>query len=49
VPPEGDVVLEVEAKVARIDEAAGEARVDLTAKVGGATVLGRAQVVVALP
>jgi acyl dehydratase len=48
VPPEGEVRLEVEAKVAQLDEAAGEARVDLTAKVGGQTVLGRAQVRVAL-
>ena len=48
VPPEGDVVLEVEAKVARVDEAAGEARIDLTARVGGVTVLGRAQVLLGL-
>ncbi|MFD1722035.1 MaoC/PaaZ C-terminal domain-containing protein [Amnibacterium endophyticum] len=48
VPPEGDVELTVEAKVARIDEQAGEARIDLTARVAGATVLGRAQAVVAL-
>jgi acyl dehydratase len=48
VPPEGEVRLEVEAKVGRLDPEAGEARIDVTAKVGGQTVLGRAQVVVAL-
>jgi acyl dehydratase len=46
VPPEGAVELEVEAKVAQVDEAAGVARIDLTAKVAGSTVLGRAQVLV---
>jgi acyl dehydratase len=48
VPTEGEVRLEVEAKVGRLDPEAGEARIDVTAKVGGQTVLGRAQVVVAL-
>jgi acyl dehydratase len=48
VPPEGEVVLEVEAKVARVDDEQGTARIDLTARVDGATVLGRAQVLVAL-
>ena len=48
VPPEGDVVLEVEAKVGALDEGAGEARIDLTARVAGVTVLGRAQARVAL-
>jgi acyl dehydratase len=48
VPPEGAVVLEVEAKVGLLDEAAGEARIDLTARLAGQTVLGRAQVRVAL-
>ena len=48
VPPEGSVVLQVEAKVGRIDEEAGEARIDVTARVGGATVLGKAQALVAL-
>jgi acyl dehydratase len=47
VPPEGQVVLEVEAKVARLDPE-GTARVDLTVTVGGSTVLGRAQVLVGL-
>lgn len=48
VPPEGEVRLEVEAKVGRLDEEAGEARIDLVARVGGSTVLGRAQALVAL-
>lgn len=48
VPPEGAAELEVEAKVAQIDEATGVARIDLTAKVAGSTVLGRAQVLVDL-
>lgn len=48
VPPEGDVLLEVEAKVGAIDDAAGEVRIDLVARVAGATVLGRAQARVAL-
>lgn len=49
VPPEGEVRLEVEAKVGQLDAEAGEARIDVTARVGGQTVLGRAQVRVALP
>ncbi|WP_375389401.1 MaoC/PaaZ C-terminal domain-containing protein [uncultured Amnibacterium sp.] len=48
VPLEGEVLLEVEAKVGLLDEEAGEARIDLVAKVAGQTVLGRAQVRVAL-
>jgi acyl dehydratase len=48
VPPEGQVVLEVEAKVARLDPTEGTARLDLTVTVGGSTVLGRAQVLVGL-
>lgn len=48
VPPEGEVRLEVEAKVGRIDEAAGEARIDLVARVGGSAVLGKAQALVSL-
>ena len=48
VPPEGEVRLEVEAKVGLLDEEAGEARIDLVVKVGGQTVLGRSQVRVAL-
>jgi len=46
VPPEGVVRLEIEAKVGRLD--GDEARIDVTAKVAGQTVLGRAQVRVAL-
>ena len=45
VPPEGGVRLELEAKVGQLQE--GEARIDVTAKVDGQTVLGRAQVRVA--
>ncbi|MGN6742863.1 MAG: MaoC/PaaZ C-terminal domain-containing protein [Amnibacterium sp.] len=48
VPPEGDVVLDVTAKVGKVDEEAGTLRVDLTAAVDGTTVLGRAQVVVGI-
>jgi len=48
VPPDGAVELEVEAKVAQVDEETGVARIDLTAKVAGSTVLGRAQVLVDL-
>jgi len=48
VPPEGSVVLEVTAKVGRIDEEAGTLRIDLTAAVDGTIVLGRAQVVVGI-
>ena len=46
VPPEGTVRLDVEAKVGQLQD--GEARIDVTAKVDGQTVLGRAQVRVAL-
>ena len=46
VPPEGSVRLELEAKVGLVE--ADEARIDVVAKVGGQTVLGRAQVRVAL-
>lgn len=46
VPPEGEVEIEVEAKVAQLDQEAGVARIDLTTKVAGAAVLGRAQVLV---
>jgi acyl dehydratase len=46
VPPEGTVRLVLEAKVGQVAE--GEARIDVTAKVGDQTVLGRAQVRVAL-
>jgi hypothetical protein len=49
VPPEGSATLAVEARVARIDEAAGTARVDLSVKLGEDAVLGRAQVQVRLP
>lgn len=48
VPPEGDVVLDVTAKVGKVDEEAGTLRIDLTAAVDGTTVLGRAQVVVGI-
>ena len=46
VPSEGTVRLEVEATVGQLLD--GEARIDVTAKVDGQTVLGRAQVQVAL-
>ena len=46
VPPEGTVRLELEAKVGQLQD--GEARIDVTAKVDGQTVLGRAQVRVSL-
>jgi len=48
VPPEGQVALDVVAKVGRLDPDAGTARIDLTATVDGTVVLGRAQVLVAL-
>ena len=48
VPPQGEVLLQVEGKVGLVDETAGTARIDLTVRVDGATVLGRAQVRVAL-
>jgi acyl dehydratase len=46
VPPEGSVRLEIEAKVGRLD--GDVARIDVVATVDGRTVLGRAQVLVAL-
>ena len=49
VPPQGSVTLDVEARVAQLDAAAGTARVDLTVRVAQETVLGRAQVRVRLP
>src|SRR4051812_43205528 len=49
VPPEGSATLVVEARVGRVDEAAGTARIDLAVKLGGDAVLGRAQVQVRLP
>ena len=49
VPPEGPVTLAVEARIGRLDEAAGTARVDLAVKLDDVTVLGRAQVQVRLP
>jgi acyl dehydratase len=48
VPPEGEVTLQVEAKVGRIDADEGVARIDLVAKVDDVTVLGRAQALVGL-
>ncbi|QTX03683.1 MaoC family dehydratase [Agromyces archimandritae] len=48
VDPEIGVVVSVLAKVAVLDEEAGEARIDLTVKVGEETVLGKAQVRVRL-
>jgi acyl dehydratase len=48
VPATGNVVLDVTAKVGKVDEEAGTLRVDLTASVDGTVVLGRAQVVVAI-
>jgi acyl dehydratase len=44
VPPDGEVLLEVEAKVGRLDAEARVARIDLAVKVAGSAVLGRAQV-----
>ena len=49
VPATGSVALEVVAVVGAIDEAAGTARVDLTAQVDGTKVLGRARATLALP
>ena len=49
VPPEGSVRLDVEAKAAQVDAAAGTARIDLTVRLGPDAVLGRAQVRVRLP
>lgn len=49
VPATGSVTLEVVAVVGAIDQAAGTARVDLTAEVDGTKVLGRARATLALP
>jgi acyl dehydratase len=49
VPPEGAVTLGVEARIGKLDEGAGTARVDLAVKLGDDSVLGRAQVQVRLP
>jgi acyl dehydratase len=49
VPAEGSVTLAVEARVGRLDESAGTARIDLAVKLGDLAVLGRAQVQVRLP
>jgi acyl dehydratase len=49
VPTDGAATLVVEARIGRLDEAAGTARVDLTVKLGDVAVLGRAQVQVRLP
>jgi hypothetical protein len=43
------VTLGVEARIGRLDEGAGTARVDLAVKLGDDSVLGRAQVQVRLP
>ena len=49
VDAETGAELEVTAKVGALDQDAGTARIDLTVKADGATVLGKAQVVVLLP
>jgi acyl dehydratase len=49
VDPEQGATLEVTAKVGALDPEAGTARIDLTVRAAGATVLGKAQVVVLLP
>ena len=49
VPAIGSVTLEVVAVVGAIDEAAGTARVDLTAEVDDTKVLGRSRATIALP
>jgi acyl dehydratase len=46
VDPETGAALEITAKVGALDAEAGTARIDLTVKSEGATVLGKAQVVV---
>ena len=46
VDPETGAQLEITAKVGAIDEEAGTARLDLTVRSAGQTVLGKAQVVV---
>ncbi|MGY5765871.1 MaoC/PaaZ C-terminal domain-containing protein [Brachybacterium sp. DNPG3] len=49
VPATGEAILEAVAVVGAVDEAAGTARVDITATVDGTKVLGRARAVIALP
>jgi acyl dehydratase len=49
VDPHEGATLEVTAKVGALDPEAGTARIDLTVRAAGATVLGKAQVVVLLP
>ena len=48
VDPESGAELGVVAKVGKLDDEAGQARIDLTVTVGEQTVLGKAQVVVSL-
>ena len=48
VDAESGAVVDVTAKVGQLDEASAVARIDLTVKLGDATVLGKAQVRVAL-
>ena len=48
VDAESGAVVDVTAKVGQLDEASGVARIDLTVKLGDDTVLGKAQVRVAL-
>ncbi|MFC9561823.1 MaoC family dehydratase [Agromyces sp. NPDC056965] len=48
VDPQDGAIVAVTAKVGQLDEAATVARIDLTVKLGGDTVLGKAQVRVAL-
>ena len=48
VDPEAGALVDVTAKVGQLDEASGVARIDLTVKLGDDTVLGKAQVRVAL-
>jgi acyl dehydratase len=48
VDPEVGAVVDVTAKVGQLDEASAIARIDLTVKLGDDTVLGKAQVRVAL-
>src|SRR5690625_1509217 len=48
VPDSGEVEINVVAKVGALDEEAQTARIDITATVDGARILGKAQAVVAL-
>jgi acyl dehydratase len=48
VDAESGAVIDVTAKVGQLDEASAVARIDLTVKLGDDTVLGKAQVRVAL-